>query len=281
MHTDLAALLESHRPGTAGWTRVRRYGGGSQGAECWQDAGGRRVVVKHHPGAPLTAMQTVQARVDRLRAAGMPAPATDVVGVDGGVFLVHDYLPGRSDPRLTRSLADHVLALVECEAGLADESFEWAPLIQASLTTGLTGYCEHESLQSFSDASGALLARVRTVGADPAVNHLAAPDLVHYDLHLDNVLSEDGQQVSGVIDWDAVRAGDRALDLGLLAFTSSWKTTDTAVLDQLWSAFLVDQHARRTRHLHAPRGAATRRLDHPSWQRARCGADNRAPPHGH
>jgi aminoglycoside phosphotransferase (APT) family kinase protein len=184
-------------------------------------------------------MAPVVARIERLREAGVPAPVTTVVGDGPDVLLVHDYLPGDADPPLTADLVGALLAVVERESKLADESAaDWSRLMKDSLTTGLRGYCEHRSLARFSKESRRLLDRVRSVGSDPAVDSLAAPDLVHFDLHPSNVLSTDGRQVSGIVDWDAARAGDRALDLALLAFTCSWRTHDQALLERLWDAFL-------------------------------------------
>ena len=239
MPGSVAQRLEEARPGSRGWARLRLYSGGSQGAELWGSDSGLLVVVKRHPGAPLRHFEAIARRVETLRRAGLPAPATSVA-VDGtDVLLVHDHLPGSSDPALTRPLVEDLLAASRLGIGLADESAgEWQELIRSSLTVGLDGYCQHESLESFSAESRALLEQVRAVGRDSSLDRLVADDLIHYDLHPDNVLSVDDQSITGIIDWDAVRAGDRALDLALLFFTSSWRATD-AVLEQLWAAFLA------------------------------------------
>jgi aminoglycoside phosphotransferase (APT) family kinase protein len=250
--TDAAETLVVAMPADGGWSRIDFFGGGSHGAELWGSESGRRVIVKHHRDAPLVVFETIVRRIDAMRRAGVPAPATTVAAHGDDVLLIHDYLPGRSDPELTRPLVDDLLAIVEREAGLADDSAQlWAGLVQTSLTDGLDGYCEHGSLATFSDASRSLLARARHVGQDPSVSQLRAPDLVHYDLHTNNVLSEDSRHVSGIIDWDAVRSGDRALDLAILAFTSTWKTADNGLLEQIWHAFLSSSsHDARVVYMH-------------------------------
>jgi hypothetical protein len=249
---EVASVLRREFPDSSGWTCEHVHRGGSQGAEVWASVSGQRVVVKRHPEGELAYFLAVRERINRLRVAGVPAPATTVARDGEDVLLLLDYLPGRSDPPLSSDLIDQLLDIVGYEAGLADSSpAAWRELIGTSLSVGLSGYCEHGSLFTFSDASRALLARVRRVGADPAGTRLLAPDLVHYDLHPDNVLSVDGRRVSGIIDWDAVRTGDRALDLALLAFSISWRTADSGLLEQVWKAFLsTSTHDARVIYMH-------------------------------
>jgi len=248
---DVAAML-NEALGSGDWIRRQVFGGTSHGAELWASASGQMAIVKRHPDAPPGQFEAVARRVRLLREAGVPAPPTTVVTDGADVMLVHDYLPGRSDPALTSPLVEHLIDIVGREAGLADESAEhWPELIRTSLTDGFAGYCEHGSLQTFSEGSQALLDRVRRVGRDPVVRRLPAPDLVHYDLHTGNVLSDDELRVSGLIDWDGVRAGDRVLDLANLTFTSTWKTADADVLARLWDAFLSSgTHDSRVVYMH-------------------------------
>ena len=227
---DVAATLDEALSGPGGWTRKRVYGGagqgGSQGAELWADASGRLVIVKHHPRASLDVFEAIGRRIQALRDAGVPAPATTVAAHGPDVLLLHGYLPGRADPMLTSPLIDDLIDIVGRQAGLADDSAEhWPELIRTRLTVGH----RHDSLQEYSAASGEVLRRVERVGQDSSIGELRAPDLVHYDLHTVNVLSDDDRRVSGIIDWDGVRAGDRSLDLANLAFTSTWRRPTTNV----------------------------------------------------
>lgn len=250
--TDAAATLSRTFAGADGWRRRQVFAGTSHGAELWASTAGRLVIVKHHTNASVDTFELIARRIQAVREAGVPAPATTIAEHGDDVLLIHDYMPGRVDPALTCSLLDDLVRIVECEAGLADESArDWSPLLQSSLTDGLDGYCEHHSLQTFSDASRALLQRIRQVGDDPSVGQLLAQDLVHYDLHSVNVVSDDGRHVSGIIDWDGVRAGDRCFDLANLAFTSLWKTSDAALYEQIWSAFLAaSTHDSRVIYMH-------------------------------
>ena len=52
-------------------------------------------------------------------------------------------------------------------------------------------------------------------------------------------------------DWDGVRAGDRSFDLGYLAFTMLWKTSNTALHERIWDAFLCSGgHDSRVVYMH-------------------------------
>jgi hypothetical protein len=205
------------------------------------------VIVKNHAEASLDVFEAISRRIRVLRDAGVPAPTTTVAAHGAGVLLIHDYLPGRADPVLTAPLIDDLIDIVEREAGLADDSAEyWPALIQTSLTVGP----RHETLQKFSEDTRALLRRVCQVGHDPAVGHLSAHDLVHYDLHTGQLISDNGHRVSGIIDWDGVRSGDRSLDLANIAFTSLWKTSSAARHEQIWNAFLSSTYDSRVIYMY-------------------------------
>jgi aminoglycoside phosphotransferase len=246
--SDAAATLTAAVPGSDGWTRTRVYRGTSQGAELWSSSSGRRVIVKHHPRAALDVFEAIGRRIQVLRNAGVPAPATRVAAHGEDVLLIHDYLPGRSDPALSAALIDDLIDIIGREAGLADDSApHWPELIRTSLAIGQ----RHRTLQRYSQATRGLLERVCRVGHDPSVGQLTARDLVHFDLHTGQLVSDDGRRVSGIIDWDGVRSGDRSLDLANIAFTSLWKTSDAGLHEQIWDAFLSSgTHDSRVVYIH-------------------------------
>lgn len=252
MEGDVASTLSEVLDGSEGWVLEQAYRGGSQGADQWASRAGHRVIVKRHTYASAVQLQKVRCRINTLRSAGVPAPTTWVADAGSEVLLIHDYLPGRADPVLNSTLVEDLIRIVDYEIGLADESAEdWPALIRTSLTVGLDGYQEHRAMEQFNDVTRSVLQRVRDVGRDPLLDKIRAPDLIHYDLHTVNVVSEDGRCVSGIIDWDGVRAGDRVLDLGILAFTSTWKTTDLAIIERLWDAFLArSSHDARVAYMH-------------------------------
>jgi aminoglycoside phosphotransferase (APT) family kinase protein len=115
--------------------------------------------------------------------------------------------------------------------------FTWQDLVVASLTEGLDGWCVHEPLMEHSERSRTLLDRIRATGRWIGSVPLPAADLVHLDLHAENVVS-DGERVAAVIDWDGLRTGDRRADLVKFAFTAL-ETAPEPVLASLWEPLLA------------------------------------------
>jgi len=175
----------------------------------------------------------------------------EVAGDDDRALLLLEVVPGTNGPVLSTGLVDDLLRVNSLFAGEADDGPHlWRQLIECSLVEGLDGYCEHRSLQAFSEQTRKLLDRIRATGRSVDWGSLPADDLVHYDFHLGNVLSVDGQQVSAIVDWDAVRTGDRLLDLAVLAFTSMWRADEqlvAAVWDHLHE---MGDEQRRSAYLH-------------------------------
>ncbi|MHB8450134.1 MAG: phosphotransferase [Mycobacteriales bacterium] len=248
---DLPRMLADPQPELAPWSVVRTLPGGSQSATLVRDIAGHLAVTKVHPDAPVAYFEAVRQRVDTLRARGIPAPRVQVHDLGSAVLLVQEHLAGRSHRPLTLPLVEALLALSRLQTGLADENpLPWRNLIRESLTEGLHGYREHSSLAGFNDSSRHLLRRIQAIGQDPALDRLPAEDLFHYDLHPANVLSTDSRTVSGIIEWDAVRSGDRLLDVIMLALTSMWRAGPD-VQRRLWEeVFELGTVDRRTALLH-------------------------------
>jgi aminoglycoside phosphotransferase (APT) family kinase protein len=96
--------------------------------------------------------------------------------------------------------------------------------------SGARSYLRLATLRDHSDRSRELLARcqdaVRRFGE--RVPEMDA--IVHWDFTPDNVLVGDGR-VTGVIDWEGVRAGDPRFDLVTLAFYAPGTPRLAAVID--------------------------------------------------
>ena len=93
----------------------------------------------------------------------------------------------------------------------------WPRVVASSVLSGARSYLRLATLRDHSDRSRELLSRcqeavLRFVDRVPEMEAI-----VHWDFTPDNVLVRDGR-VSGVIDWEGVRAGDPAFDLVTLAF---------------------------------------------------------------
>jgi hypothetical protein len=171
-------------------------------------------------------------RVERLRQRGYPAPRLELIAAGAGLLvLVQQLLPGRPPDPLGRGHVEQLVALVELQADAQPPAPRWGELIRHTLLDGGEGYCLHEPLRSHSAEGAALLERVRSIGraCDPAA--LPASDTAHFDLHHLNVLCQ-GERVTGIVDCEGARAGDRAFDLVTLLFCSA--EGGLAEADQRW-----------------------------------------------
>jgi Ser/Thr protein kinase RdoA (MazF antagonist) len=151
-----------------------------------------------------------------LRARGCPAPALLWQGpLDGDWWLsVQERRPGRPLRGMDRATLDRLLALVELQADPGLPPGGW----DVSWWTGVVLFEGWEHWWDGTHAAApATAARLRAF-LEPAWGHrLPTADLVHGDLGLDNVLA-DGGVISGVVDWDDVGLGSRAIDLAGLLF---------------------------------------------------------------
>jgi aminoglycoside phosphotransferase (APT) family kinase protein len=94
----------------------------------------------------------------------------------------------------------------------------WGAFIVHALTVGVDGWAMHEPLRTRDRRSAAVLDRIKAVGADADPNWFPDRDLVHLDLHTDNLLAADDGTLTGIIDWEGACAGDRRFDLVRFAF---------------------------------------------------------------
>jgi aminoglycoside phosphotransferase (APT) family kinase protein len=72
-------------------------------------------------------------------------------------------------------------------------------------------------MASYDPRTARLLAVIERAGAE-VPERLAGDDLVHFDLHPENVLVDATGEVTGVVDWDGAARSDGALDLMTLRF---------------------------------------------------------------
>jgi aminoglycoside phosphotransferase (APT) family kinase protein len=192
----------------------RRYTGGEIGAERWVDDSGRAFVLKRGRSAARAASVTA-----RLRELGYPAPC--YVRVEDH-WALQEELPGKPlEPwrPLSEEVTTQLLSLHELHA----ETFpvktpgSWRRVVASSVLSGARSYLRLATLRDHSDRSRELLSLCQG-----AVRHFSErvpePDaIVHWDFTPDNVLVHEGR-VTGVIDWEGVRAGDPQFDLVTLAF---------------------------------------------------------------
>ena len=195
--TGVRLVLEGPCPGGAGGAAYVR----------WPD--GRRSVLTggHASTGPL---------LDLARAAGVPTARYELSArVDGARIVVQQRLPGTPPVIVDAALVHRMLALNDRLAGLLTGRWD-VPAVELYLITDGPGFCLHQPLKSYGPRTARLLDWVHEVGAT-YVEDDEGEDLVHLGYHPGNLLVS-GDRITGVIDWDRARRGDRRLDLVTLRF---------------------------------------------------------------
>jgi aminoglycoside phosphotransferase (APT) family kinase protein len=155
----------------------------------------------------------------RLRELGYPAPRYVRVEAD---WALQEELPGQPlEP--WRPLSDEIAAQLLSLHELHAEPFpvaapgSWRRVVASSVLSGARSYLRLATLRDHSERSRELLACCQDSVRRFAERVPEAGAIVHWDFTPDNVLVRDGR-VTGVIDWEGVRAGDPQFDLVTLAF---------------------------------------------------------------
>lgn len=180
------------------------YAGGEFGARRVLDAGGNPYVFKAQPPglAPAT--------TESLKALGYPAPLYVAWGDD---WCIQEELPGEPIGQWGAPLPPRLLALNELQTGRAvDDDTSWPAAAVAWTIGGHDDYMFVVELEGHSEEARELVRRCRGIVERHAGDLRAARDVVHWDLTAANVLARDGE-VTGVIDWNGTRSGDRLFDL--------------------------------------------------------------------
>lgn len=154
--------------------------------------------------ASLTDMKLTAEVLEIARAAGclVPRHHQTVALSDGYVAIVQERLPGRRPRHVDSATIEAMVAANERFAGLLSERDDVPrPTSFAPLKINMW----NTTLGSYSERSQRMLARNQE-----GFSSMAGDDLVHLDFSLGNVLYDDQQQVTGVVDWNrGVARGDR------------------------------------------------------------------------
>ena len=158
------------------------------------------------------------ARLPLLAARGYPVPSIVWHGMvrDDWHVTVQNRLPGRPLTTLDGRLLEEVLRLVERQAGAA------IPAVDRDFTGYIANVLFDDWDEVWTDAvraggaAGPLCALIRRWLQPVWGLRLPPSDYAHNDLNLSNILT-DGDQITGVVDWDEFALGSRALDLVVLA----------------------------------------------------------------
>jgi aminoglycoside phosphotransferase (APT) family kinase protein len=230
---NIAQLLTyiNARHATAFELSSRLPGGHQDGAYVLTEPGGRRVVLKQmfaERAPPI---------MRRLSALGYPTPDVLYSGAatDGTAYLVQELVPGLPMQTLTDSYLDQILALNELQANLnprpkAYPIESWSGYVYEAVFARASVWvrllCDH------SDTTASLFAALRLATQPYAATVLPNTDVVHGDLHNENILVQYGQ-VTGVIDMVYAGYGSRAIDLVTLLHTSDSSAYAPAVRNRL------------------------------------------------
>jgi phosphotransferase family enzyme len=224
---EVLSTLEERE--SRGFRLLGRYAQGEFGAYRLIDCEG------HYFALKLTSRRRIEnaAATTRLLATiGYPAPAYVHIGPAGAGlwYAVLSELPGKPLLDVTPPLARRLVALLDLQAGQAFLPEE-RPSIVDSVIDG-DPYNPHDALRDYSAVTAALLDEIVAIGRRNQDLAFPTIDIVHYDFHGGNMLSEDGQ-ISGIVDWEGTRSGDRAFDVATLLF---YAYENEAVRAVLWTA---------------------------------------------
>ncbi|EDY45372.1 phosphotransferase family protein [Streptomyces sp. SPB074] len=238
----LRAYLDRERPGlVTGPLRARLIEGGRSNLTYAVTDGARRWVVRRPPLGHVLATAHDMRREHRVMTAlaGTPVPVPPTVllcegetaeAVLGAPFYVMDFVPGTPyrtagqlaalGPERTRatvlSLVDTLVDLHAVDPGavglgdfghpdgfLERQLRRWVKQLDASHSRALPG------IDQLQETLAARLPRS------------PAPAVVHGDYRLDNVLVDEDDRITAVLDWEMSTLGDPLTDLGLLAMYST------------------------------------------------------------
>jgi aminoglycoside phosphotransferase (APT) family kinase protein len=243
--------------GTRFELRGRCADGLQGGAWTLADPGGRLAVLKVRPdpdpdpGSDIGSdIGPVAAAVARVRAAGYPTPAWRASGADpaGASYWVQDHLTGRAATPLSPATAEHLVDVLERQAGLdplpgRDWGRRVAVMASSNLDDGLRSV-----VRGLGSAGAELLAAYDRLLAEAGDVVLSDRDMVHGDFNSCNILLDDRGAIDGIIDVQDLGSGSRAVDYACLlreAYVQDYGDDVICVIRRSgeaaagWAAFVV------------------------------------------
>lgn len=194
-----------------GLQAIAPLAGGEYGALLVADVAGAEWVLKamaSEEWAPVFARGGEMA--ERLRALGYPAPKYAGTGAAvGASWSMQERLPGAVPDVMTEAHASRLLELVAMHAGAAGRSMSWDRAL-ARRRGWLDELSARPETATIAAELGAVLERAAGVP-------LLGDSVMHNDFHHRNYLA-DGDEVTGVFDWEMAWPGDWRFDLVTLAF---------------------------------------------------------------
>jgi len=216
---------------------IEQYTAGEQGAFALSDRQGRRYVLKWRAGTDhISRLQEARVVTDRLRGSGYPTPRYLLIGSAlGGCYSIQAALPGSPMDGVMMAFLPRLLELNMLQVGQAvSGEHDWHSEAVNTVLFGGDGYCLHTSLQEYSQDTAELLHKLQVLVSAYKDEPHKTNDVVHGDFQPSNILIHH-QEISGIIDWEAVSAGDCSFDITTLLFYSY---DHLEVRKQLWQYVL-------------------------------------------
>lgn len=217
MVNELSSLLRlvNERHDTR-WSLAGKLAGGyQQGAYELQGPSGERAVLKWHPlHLPWTQLEAAARAVDEARLRGWPTPEWLAHGalLEGGVYIVEEFVEGTRPTRLEAPILDQLLRANRLQADARPRTpQDWSGYISRVVFEGQDGLAARMRERP---ETATLLHRLETVTAGSRNLRLPTADLVHGDFVLNNMIVRDGQPY--LVDAAHAGKGTRAYDLATL-----------------------------------------------------------------
>lgn len=188
----------------------------------WPD--GRPAVVTVFDGG-LPAARQVADVLNHLQDRGYPVPRHElVVEVGDQVVFVQQRLPKTASTELSLRRIQGIAEINERFAGALADRPEVPPVSQWFRPPGTDPYLILELIPEHDQRAREVAREILRITTDPAdEERLAGDDLVHVDLSAANVLFDDQERPTAVVDWNlGVYRGDRRLALVQTRFDREW-----------------------------------------------------------
>lgn len=184
----------------------------------WPD--GRPAVVTRFLGSLADAERTASL-ISELRDRGLPVPRHElVIDIEGDVTFVQERLPSAPPGPLTPTRIEELVQLNDRFAGALAAS-PHVPDALAFVETVLTDG-QYEALADRGERCRTVVDEILRIAAE-GLNGPARDDLVHVDYSAANVLFDDGDRATGVVDWNlGAYRGDRNFALVQTRFDREW-----------------------------------------------------------
>jgi aminoglycoside phosphotransferase (APT) family kinase protein len=217
--------------------------GGAIYAE-WPD--GRPAVVTRFLASLAEAERTAEV-LAYVRDRGIPVPRHDlVVDLDDGVVFVQERLPSAPPRRLTPARIEAIVEINDRFAGALAARSD-VPVRLLCLDRSGDPFPRHEVLRAHSARSRRVLDEVLRIGQREP-REMVGNDLVHVDLTAANVLFDENDRATAVVDWNlGAYRGDRLFALVKTRFDREWfvRSPDADPVENAAAARLDDILAER------------------------------------